>query len=52
MLHQGLEAKSVRAVFTEGSRLYPNSAIFGLAHVQIVIRNLSAIQKLDIIKVP
>ena len=36
---------SVRAVFNEGDRIFPNSAIFDRAHIQILIRDLSLIQK-------
>lgn len=34
---------SVRAAFMEGDRLFPNSAIFDLAHIQIVVKNSAVI---------
>lgn len=36
---------SIRAVFNEGDRIYPNSAIFDRSHIQILIRDLSLIEK-------
>ncbi len=42
---QGQPIDSIRATFIEGERLFPNSAIFDLAHVQIAIRNPTLIQK-------
>jgi hypothetical protein len=33
------QIKAVRAAFIEGERLFPNSAIFKLTHVQIAIRS-------------
>jgi hypothetical protein len=36
---------SIRAVFNEGNRIYPNSAICDRAHIQILIRDLSLIEK-------
>jgi hypothetical protein len=41
---------SVRAVFTEGERLFPDSAIFDLAHVQIAIRNPALITTIELIE--
>ncbi|MGB8700868.1 MAG: hypothetical protein WCD18_15750 [Thermosynechococcaceae cyanobacterium] len=46
----GQTVDSVRAAFMEGDRLFPNSAIFDLAHVQIAIRNPALILETDIIK--
>jgi hypothetical protein len=40
MLKQGQSIDSIRATFIEGERLFPNSAIFDLAHVQIAIRRM------------
>ena len=42
---QNITVGSIRAVFNEGDRIYPSSAIFDRSHIQIVIRNLSLIQK-------
>jgi len=36
---------SIRAVFNEGNRIYPNSAIFDHSHIQILIRDLSLIEQ-------
>jgi hypothetical protein len=47
----GQPADSVRAVFMEGNRLFPDSAIFDLAHVQIAIRNPALIIKIEIIEI-
>jgi hypothetical protein len=35
--HQGQISSSTRAVFVEGDCIFPNSAIFDLAHVQISV---------------
>jgi hypothetical protein len=45
ILRQGQPIDSIRATFMEGERLFPNSAIFDLAHVQIAIRNPALIQE-------
>jgi hypothetical protein len=45
ILRQGQSIDSIRATFVEGERLFPNSAIFDLAHVQIAIRNPALIQE-------
>jgi hypothetical protein len=42
---------SVRAAFMEGERLFPDSAIFELAHIQIAIRNLALITALDLVEI-
>ena len=42
---QGQTIDSVRAAFMEGDRLFPNSAIFDLTHVQIAIRNPALIKE-------
>lgn len=42
---QNITVGSIRAVFNEGDRIYPSSAIFDRSHIQIVIRDLSLIQK-------
>jgi hypothetical protein len=43
--------ESIRASFVEGERLFPDSAIFDLAHVQVVIRNPMLIQTLYLVEV-
>jgi hypothetical protein len=47
---QGQPIDSVRAAFMEGDRLFPNSAIFELAHVQIAIRNPALIKECYLIE--
>ena len=42
---QGETIGSIRAVFNEGDRIYPSSAIFDRSHIQILIRDLSLIKK-------
>ena len=42
---QNMVIGSIRAVFNEGDRIYPSSALSDRAHIQIVIRDLSSIQK-------
>lgn len=42
---QNIAIDSIRAVFNEGDRIYPNSALSDRSHIQIVIRDLSLIQK-------
>ncbi len=47
---QGQPIDSVRAAFMEGDRLFPDSAIFELAHVQIAIRNPALIKECHLIE--
>ena len=42
---QGESIGGIRAVFNEGDRIYPDSAIFDRAHIQISIRNLTLIKE-------
>jgi hypothetical protein len=42
---QDVAIGSIRAVFNEGDRIYSNSAIFDRSHIQILIRDLSLIEK-------
>jgi hypothetical protein len=39
LISQEQPIDSIRAAFIEGERLFPSSAIFDLAHIQIAIRN-------------
>jgi hypothetical protein len=48
---QDLLIESVRAAFMEGERLFPDSAIFDLAHIQIAIRNPSLIKTVELIEI-
>lgn len=41
--HTGMPVRSVRASFREGDPLYPGSALYDRAHVQICVRDPSAI---------
>jgi hypothetical protein len=47
----GQTAESIRASFVEGERLFPDSAIFDLAHVQVVIKNPKLIQALYLFEI-
>lgn len=42
---EGVYVKSIRAAFIEGGPIYPNSALFSKAHVQLAIRDESVITK-------
>jgi hypothetical protein len=48
---QGQRIDAIRAVFVEGERVFPNSAIFDRAHVQIAVRDLSLIEESYLIEV-
>jgi hypothetical protein len=48
---QGQSVESIRATFMEGERLFPDSAVFDLAHVQIAVRNPALIIRTDIIEI-
>jgi hypothetical protein len=39
----GMEVRSIRAVFPEGEPIYPGSALLTRAHVQVAVRDRSAI---------
>jgi hypothetical protein len=47
---QDFTIESVRAAFMEGERLFPDSAIFDLTHVQIAIRNPALIKAIELIE--
>jgi hypothetical protein len=47
----GQTVESMRASFVEGDRLFPDSAIFDLAHVQVAIRNPKLIQNLYLVEI-
>lgn len=47
---QGQRIGAIRAIFLEGERVFPTSAIFDLAHVQIAVRDLSLIEESDLIE--
>jgi hypothetical protein len=40
----------VRAAFIEGERLFPDSAIFDLTHVQIAIKNPTLIKTIELLE--
>lgn len=50
LIRQEQPIDSVRAAFMEGDRLFPDSAIFDLAHIQIAIRNPDLIKECYLIK--
>ncbi|MGL5033844.1 MAG: hypothetical protein ACRC6M_08595 [Microcystaceae cyanobacterium] len=39
----------IRGIFSEGDRIYANSAIFDLAHVQLAVRNTAIIREIQIL---
>jgi hypothetical protein len=39
LISQAQRIDSIRAAFLDGERLFPSSAIFDLAHIQIAVRN-------------
>jgi hypothetical protein len=41
----------IRGIFPEGDRIYPNSAIFDLAHVQLAVRDTAIIEESQIIEI-
>ena len=45
LIANGIAIRSIRASFIEGSPIFPNSALFGKAHVQIVVRDTTTIRK-------
>jgi hypothetical protein len=51
LLSQNEKVETIRAVFIEGESIFPNSAIFDLAHVQIAVRNTVLIQESQLIEV-
>ena len=48
---QPQQIKAVRAAFVEGERLFPDSAIFELTHVQIAIRNPELIIESQLVEI-
>ena len=44
LAEQGRRIRIVRAAFSEGAPVFPQSALFNRAHVQIVVRDLSLIE--------
>jgi hypothetical protein len=51
LISQEQPIDSIRAAFMEGERLFPSSAIFELAHIQIAIRNPNLIIESHISKI-
>ncbi|MFB2969289.1 hypothetical protein ACE1CD_09980 [Aerosakkonema sp. BLCC-F183] len=43
--NSGESIRIIRAVFLEGERVFPNSAIFDRAHIQIAVRDTSLIEE-------
>jgi hypothetical protein len=48
---RGKTLASIRAVFVEGESIFPDSAIFDLAHVQVVIKDRSLIKQYDLVNI-
>jgi hypothetical protein len=51
LLGQDNQVKCIRAAFAEGNSIFPTSAIFDLAHVQIVVLNPALIKEISLIKI-
>lgn len=50
-LSSARKVETIRSVFVEGENIYPSSAIYDLAHVQIAVRNTACIKKSTIIDI-
>jgi hypothetical protein len=48
---QGQDMETIRAVFVEGESIFPSSAIFDLAHIQITVKNTALIQDCQLIEI-
>lgn len=48
---RGKTLASVRAVFVEGESIFPDSAIFDLAHVQLAVKDRSLIKQYELINI-
>jgi hypothetical protein len=48
---RGQDIEAIRAVFVEGEPIFPNSAIFDLAHIQIAVRNIDLIEDSHLITI-
>lgn len=48
---RGQAVTSIRAVFVEGERIFPDSAIFDLAHVQIAVKNPNLIKEVHLVNI-
>jgi hypothetical protein len=51
LLGQDNQVECIRAAFAEGNSIFPNSAIFDLAHVQIAVLNPALIKKRSLIEI-
>lgn len=50
LIERGIQIKSVRGIFREGSPFYLNSALFNRSHVQIAVRDPSVILEIKRLK--
>jgi hypothetical protein len=48
---QGQEMEAIRAVFVEGENMFPSSAIFDLAHIQIAVKNTALIKDCQLVEI-
>lgn len=48
---QRQEMEAIRAVFVEGENMFPSSAIFDLAHIQIAVKNTALIKDCQLIEI-
>jgi hypothetical protein len=46
LAREGMNVRSVRAVFPEGKPLFPGSALLNRSHVQISVRDLTAVKRM------
>jgi hypothetical protein len=44
LAEQGIMIRTVRGAFSEGSPVFPQSALFDRAHVQIAVRDVALIE--------
>jgi hypothetical protein len=49
--NRGQTVASIRAVFVEGEQIFPSSAIFDLAHVQIAVKNPILIKQFYLVEI-
>ena len=45
LAERGLKIRTIRAAFSEGKPVFPNSALLDLSHVQIAVRDTGLIDK-------
>jgi hypothetical protein len=43
--------EAIRAIFVEGENMFPSSAIFDLAHIQITVKNTALIKDCQLVEI-